>query len=43
MKGEIFTETNLTVKRSGTGISPTRWDQVLRQVAQKDYEEDEMI
>jgi len=43
MKGEIFTETNLTAKRSGTGISPTRWDQVLRQVAQKDYEEDEMI
>ena len=42
-KGEPFTEENLTVKRPGTGISPMRWDEVLRQVAQKDYEEDELI
>ena len=42
-KGELFTEKNLTVKRPGTGISPMRWDEVIGQVAQKDYEEDELI
>ena len=42
-KGESFTEENLTVKRPGTGISPMRWDEVIGQVAQKDYEEDELI
>ena len=25
------------------GISPMRWDEVIGQVAQKDYEEDELI
>ena len=42
-KGEPFTEKNLTVKRPGTGISPMRWDEVIGQVAQKDYAEDELI
>jgi len=42
-KGEPFAEENLTVKRPGTGISPMRWDEVIGQVAQKDYEEDELI
>ena len=42
-KGEPFTEENLTVKRPGTGITPMRWDEVIGQVAQKDYEEDELI
>jgi N,N'-diacetyllegionaminate synthase len=42
-KGEQFTEENLTAKRPGTGISPMRWDEVIGQVAQKDYEEDELI
>ncbi|MDI6688681.1 MAG: N-acetylneuraminate synthase family protein, partial [Desulfobacterales bacterium] len=42
-KGESFTEENLTVKRSGTGISPMRWDEIIGQGAQKDYEEDELI
>ena len=43
VKGEVFTDINLTVKRPGTGISPMRWDQVLGQVAQKDYEKDELV
>ena len=43
MKGEVFTEENLTVKRPGTGISPMRWDKVMGQLAQKDYEKDELI
>ncbi len=34
---------NITAKRPGTGISPVRWDEVLGQVAQKDYEKDELI
>jgi len=42
-KGESFTEDNLTAKRPGTGISPMRWDEIIGQVAQKDYEEDELI
>lgn len=42
-KGESFTEENLTVKRPGTGISPMRWDEVVGQVTQKDYEKDELI
>jgi N,N'-diacetyllegionaminate synthase len=42
-KGESFTEENLTVKRPGTGISPMRWDEVIGQVTQKDYEKDELI
>ena len=35
LKGEVFTEENLTVKRPGTGISPVRWDEMIGQVAQK--------
>jgi len=42
-KGEPFTEESLTVKRPGTGISPMRWDEMIGQVAQKDYEKDELI
>lgn len=42
-KGEIFTEDNLTVKRPGTGISPMRWEEVLGQVAKRDFSEEELI
>lgn len=42
-QGEPFTEQNLTVKRPGLGISPMRWQEMLGQKAQKDYEEDELI
>ena len=42
-KGEAFTEENLTIKRSGTGISPMRWDEVIGQRARKDYQQDELI
>lgn len=42
-KGEILNEDNLTIKRPGNGISPMRWDEIIGSIAQKDYEEDELI
>lgn len=42
-KGEIFTEKNLTTKRPGDGISPMKWNEVIGQVAKRDFEEEEKI
>jgi len=42
-EGEVFTEENLTVKRSATGISPMRWDEVLKMKAVKNFSVDESI
>lgn len=42
-KGDTFSEHNLTVKRPGLGISPMRWNEIIGQVAQKDYQADELI
>lgn len=42
-KGEKFTEENLTCKRPGDGLSPMKWEEVLGQLAIKDFKEDEMI
>lgn len=42
-KGDIFSEQKLAIKRPGTGISPMFWDDVLGTVANKDYEEDDLI
>lgn len=41
--GEIFSEDNLTVKRPGTGLSPMRWEEVIGQVAKRDFSEEELI
>ena len=41
--GDIFTETNITVKRPGTGISPMRWDEIIGTKAGKDYKADDLI
>jgi N,N'-diacetyllegionaminate synthase len=41
--GELFSADNITAKRPGTGISPMRWDEVIGQVAQKNYERDDLI
>ncbi|MDI9472346.1 MAG: N-acetylneuraminate synthase [Bacillota bacterium] len=41
--GEIFTEDNLTTKRPGNGISPMKWHEVIGMVANRDFNEDEII
>lgn len=43
VKGEIFTQDNLTVKRPGNGISPMKWFDVLGTSAKRDFCEDELI
>ncbi|WP_373519497.1 N-acetylneuraminate synthase [Pricia sp.] len=43
IKGEVFTEQNLTIKRPGTGISPMQWDEIIGTKATRDYSEDDLI
>lgn len=43
VKGETFSEENITVKRPGNGISPMKWFEVLGKRAKRDFEEDELI
>ena len=43
LKGESFTEENMTTKRPGTGISPMLWNEVIGQIAKKTFEVDELI
>jgi len=42
-KGEIFTDKNLTIMRPGQGISPMRWDEMMGEKAQKEYDEGDLI
>ncbi|KHM51420.1 hypothetical protein NZ47_10715 [Anaerovibrio lipolyticus] len=42
-KGEVFSESNITTKRPGNGISPMKWYEVLGKTAPKDFDEDELI
>ena len=42
-KGELFTETNLTIKRPGNGISPMLWNDLVGKPADKDYKADDLI
>ena len=41
--GEKFTESNLTTKRPGTGISALYWDDIIGLTATRDLSDDEMI
>lgn len=43
IKGEVFDEDNLAVKRPGNGISPLKWFEVLGKKAKQDFCEDELI
>jgi len=42
-KGEILGRNNLTTKRPGNGINPMRWDEVVGSVANKNYNEEDLI
>lgn len=41
--GDVFCPQNITAKRPGTGISPMRWDEIIGQVALRNYKKDELI
>ncbi len=41
--GEPLNESNLAVKRPGTGISPMRWKEVIGKIAPRDFAPDELI
>lgn len=43
IKGEKFTEQNITTKRPGHGLSPMLWDEVLGKEAKSNFEVDEEI
>jgi N,N'-diacetyllegionaminate synthase len=43
LQGEVFSGTNLAVKRPGTGLSPMCWDEVLGCKAPRDFAPDELI
>ena len=43
LKGERFSEKNLTIKRPGTGVSPMEYWDLLGKVAKKDFVKDEVI
>jgi len=41
--GELFSATNITAKRPGTGISPMRWDELIGHPSPRDFAPDELI
>ncbi|PRC91480.1 N-acetylneuraminate synthase [Solimicrobium silvestre] len=41
--GDVFSANNLTVKRPGNGIDPMRWDEIIGQIAQRNYAPDEQL
>ncbi len=42
-KGEMLDETNITVKRPGTGISPMKWEKIVGTNAIRDFNVEELI
>lgn len=42
-KDEVFTNSNITAKRPGKGISPMKWDSVIGKAAKRTYKPDEML
>ena len=43
LRGEKFSDENLTSKRPAIGISPMRWDEVIGRVAIQDFNKDDLI
>ena len=43
LKGEKFTQLNITSKRPGSGISPMQWDLVIGKTANQDFNIDDLI
>ena len=43
LKGEVFSEKNITTKRPGNGLSPMQWDIVIGKIAYKNFYEDDLI
>jgi N,N'-diacetyllegionaminate synthase len=43
LKGEKFTQSNLTTKRPGTGMSPMQWNHVIGKTANKDFNINDLI
>jgi N,N'-diacetyllegionaminate synthase len=41
--GELFSERNIGAKRPGNGLSPMRWNEVVGQVARRDFVVDDLI
>lgn len=42
-RGEIFSETNVTTKRPGTGLNPMLWDRIIGKRAGHSFRKDELI
>ena len=42
-KGEQLSESNLAIKRPGTGINPMRWEEIVGTTSNKDYNVDDLI
>ena len=43
LKGEVFSAKNITTKRPGNGLSPMLWDNVIGKIANKNFNEDDLI
>lgn len=43
LKGEVFSEENICVKRNDFGLSAKRWDDIIGREAIKNYEKDEAV
>ncbi|NQT30403.1 MAG: N-acetylneuraminate synthase [Candidatus Saganbacteria bacterium] len=43
IKGDSFSDKNITVKRPGNGISPMKWDAIIGSRAKRNFEPDELI
>jgi len=43
IKGEVFSDKNLTTKRPGVGMSPMEWDSLIGKIATQNYKADDLL